>query len=64
MNAPSRLLSIKDAAAYLGLTVHQVRGLVWSGALPAVRLPWSGRGYKIYLDRKDLEALPDRLKHR
>lgn len=54
-----RLLAVRDAAVYLGLTPWQVRGLVWAGTLPSVRI-----GRRLYLDRRDLDALPDRLKHR
>lgn len=54
-----RLLSLKDAATYLGLTPWQVRRLVWSHAIPSLRV-----NGKIYLDRRDLDEFPDRAKRR
>ena len=54
MNPTSpRLLTLKDAANWLGLTVWAMRERVWSGSIPFVKFPG---GRKIYIDVKDLEA--------
>ncbi len=47
-----RLLSLKDAAAYLGLTVWAMRERIWAGQIPVVRFQ---RGRKMYVDRMDIE---------
>jgi len=47
-----RLLTLREAAGYLGLTVWAMRERVWAGQIPVVRFPG---GRKIYLDRRDLE---------
>ena len=54
-----RLLTLKKAAEYLGLTVWGMRERVWSGDIPVVRFPG---GRKIYIDSLDLEALIKRNK--
>lgn len=54
-----RLLTLKDAARYLGLTVWAMRERCWSGALPVVRFDG---GRKLYLDVKDLETFIERHK--
>ncbi len=46
-----RLLSVSEAATYLGLTPHGVRRLVWGGELPSVRV-----GRFVRIDRADLDA--------
>ena len=45
-----RLLTIKEAAIYLGRSVYGVRELIWSGKLPYVRFD-----RRIHLDIHDLE---------
>ncbi len=45
-----RLLTIKEAAVYLGRSVCGVRELIWSGKLPYVRFD-----RRIHLDIHDLE---------
>ncbi len=47
-----RLLPLKQAAEYLGLTVWAMRERIWSGDIPVVR--FSG-GRKMFLDVQDLE---------
>jgi len=47
-----RLLTIKGASAYLGLTTWAIRERIWAGQLPVVTFP---NGKKQYLDREDLE---------
>ncbi len=53
-----RLLGIKEAAKYLGLSIWTVRGLVWSGELPIVRFG----ARRQYLDIRDLDMLIERNK--
>ena len=48
-----RLLPIKTAAEYLGLTVWALRERIWAGDLPVVKFPG---GRKQYLDVHDLET--------
>jgi excisionase family DNA binding protein len=45
-----RLLSVAEAAAYIGRTPKAVRHLIASGALRAVR-----EGSRVHLDRDDLD---------
>ena len=47
-----RLLPIKKAAEYLGLTVWALRERVWAGQIPVVKFPG---GRKQYIDVKDIE---------
>ncbi len=59
-----RLLSLEDAARYLGVSPWTVRELEWSGVLPRVRIPL-GNGKelrKLLFDREDLDRLIDRWK--
>ncbi len=48
-----RLLPLKDAASYLGLTVWGIRERIWAGQLPVVTFP---NGRKQYIDTQDLET--------
>jgi hypothetical protein len=48
-----RLLPLKQAAAYLGLTVWGMRERIWAGQIPVVQFPG---GRKQYIDLQDLEA--------
>jgi len=48
-----RLLTIKQAAEYLGLTLWAMRERTWNGDIPVVRFP---NGRKQYIDVQDLEA--------
>ena len=52
-----RLLSVKDAAAYLGFSLRSVRNLVYSRELPIIRL-----GAKIFIDLRDLDQWIERKK--
>ena len=54
-----RLLTIKQASGFLGLTVWAVRERIWAGSLPVVTFPG---GKKQYLDRNDLESFIQRNK--
>jgi hypothetical protein len=47
-----RLLSLKDAASWLGLTLWAMRERVWAGDIPVVRFDG---GRKMYIDKLDLE---------
>ena len=48
-----RLLPLKKAAEYLGLSLWSLRERVWDGDLPVVRFREGG---KMFIDRKDLES--------
>ena len=48
-----RLLPLKDAAQWLGLTVWAMRERIWAGQIPVVQFPG---GRKQYVDRQDLES--------
>jgi len=54
-----RLLPLKKAAAYLGLTVWAMRERIWAGQIPVVQ--FSG-GRKQYLDARDLDAFIEQNK--
>jgi excisionase family DNA binding protein len=59
---PPRLLSLKDAATYCGVSYWTVREWVDSGFLPAYRLPAAERGKDSKLLRvavSDLDAFID-----
>lgn len=48
-----RLLPLKEAASWLGLTVWGMRERIWAGDIPVVRFPG---GRKMYVDTRDLES--------
>ena len=54
-----RLLPLKKAAEYLGLTVWAMRERIWAGDIPVVRFPG---GRKQFIDIKDIDAFIDRNK--
>ncbi len=56
---PKRLLSIKEAAQYLSLSVYTVRELIWSGVLPYIKREG---GRKYLLDIRDLDDFIDSQK--
>nr|BDD44330.1 hypothetical protein 7 [Desulfobacterales bacterium] len=56
-----RLLPLREAASYLGLSLWAVRERIWSGQLPVVQFP-SGR--KQYIDREDLDKFIEKNKRR
>ena len=60
INGP-RLLPLKGAADYLGLTVWAMRERIWSGDIPVIRFPG---GRKMFIDTKDLEDFIERNKTR
>jgi len=49
---PPRLLPLKQAADYLGLSVWGMRERIWAGQIPVVQFPG---GRKQYIDAQDLE---------
>lgn len=54
-----RLLPLKKAAEYLGLTVWAMRERIWAGEIPVVRFPG---GRKQFIDIQDIEAFIERNK--
>ena len=54
---PHRLLTLLEAAHYLGCTIWSVRELIWKGQLPYTRF-----GKRFQVDRQDLDELVDREK--
>ncbi len=48
-----RLLTLKRAAEYIGLTVWGMREVVWSGLIPVIRFGPNGR--KMFIDSADIE---------
>jgi hypothetical protein len=54
-----RLLPLKKAADYLGLTVWSMRERIWAGDIPVVRFPG---GRKMFVDVLDLEEFIQRNK--
>ena len=59
--SPPRLVSLKDASDYSGLSVWTLRERIWSGDLPVVRF---NGGRKMFIDILDLEDLIARNKAR
>ena len=47
-----RLLTLRDAGEYLGLTTWAMRERVWNGSIPFVRFDG---GRKLYIDRQDID---------
>lgn len=56
-----RLLTLKKAAEYLGLTTWAMRERIWAGDLPVVRFPG---GRKMYIDTQDINQFIDNNKER
>jgi len=54
-----RLLTLKEAAQWLGLTVWAMRERIWAGQIPVVQFPG---GRKMYVDTKDLDNFIERNK--
>ena len=52
-----RLLTLKDAATYMGRTVWGMRELIWKGRVPIIQ-----DGRKIYVDVRDLDAYIEKTK--
>jgi hypothetical protein len=48
-----RLLSLRAAAEWLGLTVWAMRERIWAGQIPVIQFPG---GRKMYVDVQDLES--------
>ena len=53
-----RLLSVTDAAKYLGVSAHSVRHQLSKGQLPCVR-----RGSRVFVDRQELDRIIDASKN-
>ena len=62
--SPRRLLTVKGAASYLGISTWRVRGLIHREVLKPVRIPLGdGREERRHLlDLVDLDALIERSK--
>jgi excisionase family DNA binding protein len=56
-----RLLSLKEAEQYSGISIWTLRDLIATGDLPAVRPPGLRR---VWVDRKDLDRAIERWKER
>lgn len=56
-NVEVRLLTVKQAAQYLGTTPWCMRSLAWNKEVPTVRL-----GKRLLFDRVDLDAFVLRMK--
>lgn len=54
-----RLLPLKDAAQWLGLTVWSLRERIWAGDIPVVQFPG---GRKQFIDTQDMEDFIQRNK--
>jgi excisionase family DNA binding protein len=52
------LLSVKDAAIYLGRSEQSIQHLIFSHELPVVRV-----GRRVHLDRRDLDAWIEKNKY-
>jgi excisionase family DNA binding protein len=52
------LLSVRDAATYLGRTEQAIQHLIFSQELPVVRV-----GRRVHLDRRDLDAWIEKNKY-
>jgi excisionase family DNA binding protein len=50
----SRLLTIKQTAAYANATVWFIRNLIWSRSIPFAKF-----GNRLLIDRKDIDAYID-----
>ncbi len=55
---PPRLLSMKNAAVYMGRTVWGMRELYWTK-----KIPINQHGKKIYFDIEELNGYIERTKH-
>jgi len=54
-----RLMTLRQASEYLGLTIWALRERIWNGQIPVVTFP---EGRKQYIDRNDLDRLIDQYK--
>jgi hypothetical protein len=54
-----RLLALKKAAEYLGLTVWAMRERIWAGDIPVVKFPG---GRKQFIDIRDIDAFIEKNK--
>jgi excisionase family DNA binding protein len=52
-----RWLTLKEAAAYLSVTLYFIRDSIWSGRLPYLRA-----GKRFVVDAKDLDRLAEGMK--
>ncbi len=52
-----RWLNVREAAAYLSVTVYFIRDKIWSGRLPYLRA-----GKRFIVDAQDLDRLAETMK--
>jgi excisionase family DNA binding protein len=58
-NQNVRLMSLRQASSYLGISYWSVRSLIDRGDLPAVRF-----GRRLLIDKKDLDSLVEARKEK
>jgi len=63
----ARLLDLKSAGAYLGVSYWTMRDLVFAGVIPSVKIPCPRTGdgraiRRILVDRRDLDAFIEKNK--
>lgn len=56
-----RLLTLKQAAEYAGMSVWTIRDMIGSGLIPVVRF---GNIRRLFIDRDDLDELIEKSKER
>ncbi|MHC4277904.1 MAG: helix-turn-helix domain-containing protein [Planctomycetota bacterium] len=56
---PRRLYDIQAVADYLGIPPYSVRGLIWNGSLPCVKI-----GRRQYVDLRDVDQFIEQSKTR
>ena len=54
-----RLLSVKEASLYLGISTWTIRSLGWNGEIPEVKI-----GRRVLFDREDLDRFIENSKRR
>jgi hypothetical protein len=54
-----RLLTLKKAADYLGMSIWALRERVWAGSIPVIQFPG---GRKIWIDALDLDSFIEKNK--
>jgi len=55
----SRLLTLKEASQYTGLSLWSIREAIWRGLFPVMTFP---NGRKMWVDRADIDVFIERHK--